>query len=351
MAGFHVLWASEFIPAAAEVYKLNHPDSVLDTRDIRDVQPEDILSTIGMEVGELDLMDGSPPCASFSTAGKREAGWGKVKKYSDTTQRVDDLFFEYIRIMNGLQPKVFVAENVSGLVKGTAKGYFKEILSAMKACGYTVKAKLLDAQWLGVPQMRQRVIFMGVRNDLGLSPIYPKPLPYRYSVRDALPWILRHEMGGGFGSVRSADSSAEPYQTIGADGPTSGNGLATKVEAESDISRYAIGAEWERIGYGGKSDKYIQLVRPSLDETPGTITAEGGNASLASVTHPTEKRKFSISELKRICAFPDDFKLTGTYAQQWERLGRAVPPVMMSHIAQTVSTEILDKDTASGTNN
>src|SRR5206468_3776290 len=88
MAGFRVRWASEFIPAAQETYKMNHPDSILDLRDIREVQPQEILDAVGLQLGDLDLLDGSPPCASFSTAGKREAGWGKIKSYSDTKQRV-----------------------------------------------------------------------------------------------------------------------------------------------------------------------------------------------------------------------------------------------------------------------
>ena len=75
--------------------------------------------------------------------------------------------------------------------KGTAKGYFLEILSALKESGYYVVAKTLDAQWLGVPQSRQRLIFVGVRNDLGVAPAHPKPLPHRYSARDAIPWIGR----------------------------------------------------------------------------------------------------------------------------------------------------------------
>lgn len=341
MAGFKVLWASEFIPAAQDTYRANHPDTILDTRDIRQVTPEDVLAATGLAVGELDVLEGSPPCASFSMAGKREAGWGKVKKYSDTKQRTDDLFFEYARLLKGLQPKTFIAENVSGLVKGTAKGYFKEILAALKACGYRVEVRLLDAQWLGVPQMRQRIIFQGVREDLDVAPAFPKPLPYRYSVREAIPWIVSMELGGGFGQVAEVPATDSPYQAIGAAGPNSGNGLATKVEAECDISRYAIGREWDKIGVGGKSDKYTQLTRPNPDKPSGTITVEGGNTSTASVTHPTERRKFSIAELKRICGFPDDFVLTGSYAQQWERLGRAVPPVMMYHIAKTLRDEVL----------
>lgn len=328
MAGFKMLWASEFIPAAQDTYRANHPDTILDTRDIRQVQPQEILDAIGLKVGELDLLDGSPPCASFSTAGKREAGWGKVKQYSDTKQRTDDLFFEYTRLLDGLQPKVFVAENVSGLVKGTAKGYFLEILAALKACGYQVEAKVLDAQWLGVPQMRQRVIFVGVRNDLGLKPAHPKPLSYRYSVRDAIPWIVKVSNLLP-GKVPGMQDASLPSPTV-TTGDTGGNGRHA-VEAETDISKYAIGRECVPLALGEKSDKYLSLVKPSLDKPSPTVT------------HPTEKRKFSIAELKRICAFPDDFILTGTYAQQWERLGRAVPPVMMSHIAIAVRDEILCK--------
>ena len=76
-------------------------------------------------------------------------------------------------------------------------------------------------------------------------------------------------------------------------------------------------------------------MRPSLDAPSPCVTQRGGDRGVASVTHPTERRKFSIAELRRICGFPDDYILTGTYAQQWERCGRAVPPVMMSHIAAT----------------
>lgn len=398
MAGFRVLWANEFIPAAQETYRANHSNTILDTRDIRQVQPQEILDAIQMQPGELDLFDGSPPCASFSTAGKREAGWGKVKQYSDTKQRTDDLFFEYTRLLQGLQPKVFVAENVSGLVKGTAKGYFLEILAALKGCGYNVKAKLLDAQWLGVPQVRQRIIFVGVRNDLGLEPAHPKPLPYRYSVRDVLPWIVTQgdKAGFGGGSMRPADAPGlviaerrayrdkrgafgnegditdqpaptvlsdsigthwivgvgtkdgvrsldEPSPSVLTHGRQHTTSELTLVEAETDISRYAIGAEWEKLGPGEQSDKYFQLVKPDMASPCPTVTQRGGDNTVASIVHPTEKRKFSIAELRRICAFPDDFVLTGTYAQQWERLGRAVPPVMMYWIALTIRDEILCK--------
>ena len=343
MAGYRVLWINEFIEAARETYAANAAKhTIIDGRDIREVQPEDILKAIGLESGEIDILDGSPPCASFSTAGNRHKDWGKIKKYSDGAQQTDDLFFEFARLVDGIRPKVFIVENVSGLVKGSAKGYFLEILSRLKGCGYNVKVKLLDAQWLGVPQARQRVIFIGVRDDLGIEPAFPSPLGYRYSVRDALPWIVRQGDNGGFGGgkLRVADKSSP---TIGAT-PKTGNGNfpPSLVEAETDISRYAIGAEWDKIGEGGQSEKYFQLVRPDRMKPCQTITQRGGCSSVASVTHPTEKRKFSIAELRRICAFPDDYILTGSYAQQWERLGRAVPPVMMAHIGATIRDKVLN---------
>lgn len=351
MAGFKVLWASEFIDAARDSYNANKaPYTIVDGRDIRNVTAAEILTAIKMKPGDLDLFDGSPPCASFSTVGKREAGWGKVKKYSDKAQRTDDLFFEYVRLLKDLQPKVFVAENVSGLVKGTAKGYFIEIIKALKACGYRVTCKVLDAQWLGVPQSRQRTIFVGVREDLGLDPVHPKPLAYRYTVRDALPWIVncRHDSMGIEGS-KIFDVNKEPICTIRAGG--GGAQLLYTVESETDISRYAIGAEWDVMGKPGtQSEKYRSLIRPALDKPCNTITCPPSAAfsptaplSSGSVVHPTEKRKFTITELKRICAFPDDFILTGTYAQQWERCGRAVPPVMMSHIAAAIRDQVLMK--------
>lgn len=338
MAGFKVVWANEFIQAAQDSYNANKAkDSTLDGRDIRIVQPEEILQATGLKKGELDVLDGSPPCQAFSTPGKRHKNWGKAKLYENGARQCNEtLFYEYIRLLKGLQPKVFIAENVSGLVKGTAKGMFLEILRDLKACGYRVTCKVLDAQWLGVPQSRQRVIFIGVRNDLNLDPVFPKPLAYQYSVRDALPWILKIQNGNPQqkqnpgnrfprGEIISADKRCPSHE----------------VEAETDISRYAIGKEWDKLKEGGQSSKYFSLQKADRQNPSPTILACHGSAGIASVVHPTEKRKFSIAELKRICAFPDDFNLCGSYAQQWSCLGNSVPPTMMMQIAEVIRDCIL----------
>ena len=344
MAGFRVLWANEFVKAARDSYAANAPDTILDGRDIRTLNAQDILDAIGMQRGDLDLLDGSPPCASFSTAGKRSRDWGKEKAYSDTTQRTDDLFFEFVRLLDGLQPRAFVAENVSGLVKGVAKGYFIEILKAMKACGYKVTAKLLDAQWLGVPQQRQRIIFIGLRNDQEGVPTHPRPLPYRYTVRDALPHISGFEAGGFAEPVYIADADFKPYQTVGAS-PSTGSGRATKVVHDTS-GLWGAGDITDRpspaitVGVNSVNSNHFKVMIPG----PTYSThVDSDRASYAITTSPKtmiengEMRKFTIAELRRICGFPDDFVLTGSYAQQWERLGRAVPPVMMSHVAREVA--------------
>lgn len=337
MAGYEVLWASEFVEAARETYAANHPHTKLDGRDIRKVTPQEILDAIGMKVGELDVLNGSPPCASFSTAGKREEGWGAVKKYSDTEQRSDDLFFEFARLVKGLQPRAFVAENVAGLTMGSAIGYFKEIMRALDACGYDVRCKVLDAQWLGVPQSRRRAIFVGVRKDLKTPGDFPKPLPYNYALKDVLPSVREIGFSSGFnkGSVFSGEEPAPTIMAGGIAGSSTSQHFVTRVPVRADesIEGTAIGLEWKKLRQGEVSRKYQSLIRGDENRPSFTITAAAGARHAAGPTHPTEPRKFSIEELRIICGFPADFALKGTFAQQWERLGRAVPPPMMREVA------------------
>lgn len=310
MAGYRVLWASEFIPDAQQIYKANHPDSFLDLRDIRKVAPEEILDQIGLSKGELDLMDGSPPCAAFSVSGKVDKGWGEVKKYSTSKQRVDDLFFEFARILKGLQPKVFVAENVAGLVIGKSKGYFLEILQHLGDCGYKVNARVLDAQWLGVPQRRKRLIFVGVRNDLNKSPVFPTPFPWVYSVEDAIGNITvditpRYELVGKtlYLYERSVNFRGEFKRTLKSLGLKSGF-----------FNHF-------RLRWGDPSVTILQ--------------------SSTAAYHPAHPRTLTILELRRVCGFPDDFILSGSFVKQWERLGRAVPPLMMKEISAVIRDQIL----------
>lgn len=307
MAGYRVLWANEFNPNAQETYRLNHPESYLDPRSIREVQAEDILQRCGLRSGELDLFDGSPPCDSFSTSGKVSKLWGQVKDYAHTEQRTDDLFFEYIRLLRGLRPRAFVAENVSGLVKGPSKGVFLEVLAALKAAGYRVACRLLDAQFLGVPQRRVRTIFVGIRSDLQRDPVFPKPLPYVYSLREAIP--------------------LPPTPSL-------------PVEPQAWMRGSLSEQEYHRLKQGEKSKKYRDLIRTSPELPCPTLLSATPHNPL----HPFSPRCFSIAEMKRISSFPDDFEFRGAYSQQWTRMGQCVAPLMMQAIARALYPVLARRD-------
>ena len=306
LAGVNVLYANEFVPKASDTYKLNFPNTIMDTRDIRTIQPQEVLDKINLKVGELDFLDGSPPCASFSTAGKREKDWGKVKAYSGKEQRTDDLFYEYIRMVKDIKPKVFVAENVRGLIMGKAKGYFNKFLAEFNKLNYNVKASLLDASYLEVPQMRKRVFIIGVRKDLNKQPVFPKKHKQM---------IVKDVYDKNYPVEKEAKHIPKSYMKY----------LVNLKQGEQPNGSFF-------------SLKRNHLYRPSY-----TILATYGAG--ACVMHPYENRHMSIAELKDICSFPQSFKLTGTWRNQCERLGRSVPPNMMKNIIKTLKKEIFNEDT------
>ena len=305
MAGFRVRWASEFIPAAADTYELNHPGTPVDRRDIRVVTADEILEASGLRRDEVDVLEGSPPCAAFSLAGSREKSWGRVKSYSDGSQRVDDLFFEFIRLLGALQPRAFVAENVPGLVVGKARGYYNMILESMRSCGYNVRSKILDSSWLGVPQARERLIFIGVRNDVGCDPIFPNPIPGRVTLRQALEGLS----GPGLMKPIPDDSKSLRYYRAAAPGQSFDVGISRRT--------------------GKRASSWFSHIRLAWDRPTPTACA-----TTATLYHPDEPRYLGIDELRRVSSFPDDFKLEGPFMKQWERLGRSVPPMMMRSIGE-----------------
>lgn len=162
MAGYRELLAVEWDQNAVDTFRLNFPDVPVYHGDIAKLSVDEALERTGLQPGELDVLDGSPPCQGFSTAGKRNL-------YDDRNQ----LFREYVRLLRGLQPKVFVMENVSGMVKGKMKLIFADILRELKASSYVVSARLMNAMYFNVPQSRERMIFIGVREDIDKAPSHP----------------------------------------------------------------------------------------------------------------------------------------------------------------------------------
>lgn len=226
-------------------------------------------------------------------------------------------------MIKGLQPKTFVAENVSGLIKGSAKGYFKLILKGLKDCGYEVKVKLLNAKYLGVPQSRERVIFVGVRNDIAkkynVHPVHPTPKTHIIPLKDAIGDIVNDEA-----EVKELLHYAEKYSF----------GRVLRMLPKNPPKPVQ--------GSSVMNGSYFSLRRESMYRPCGTVCQTNGQVGMGGNCHPLEDRKFTIAELRRITSVPDDFQTTGTFPQQWERLGRMVPPVMMMYIAKEIQKEILD---------
>lgn len=165
LAGFNHLGGVEIDKKVAAVYKLNHNPKYLYIQDIREFNKRTDLPN---ELFNLDILDGSPPCSTFSMAGSREKAWGKSKKFREgqELQTLDDLFFHFIETANKLKPKVIIAENVKGLIQGNAKGYVKEIFKGFNDIGYNVQIFLLNAASMGVPQKRERVFFICSKKEL-----------------------------------------------------------------------------------------------------------------------------------------------------------------------------------------
>lgn len=326
LAGARVLAVNEFIPAAQDAYRRNYADTHVFTQDIRQLSAEQILSQIGKQAGELDLLDGSPPCASFSMAGLREKAWGVEKSYSDTTQRTDDLFFEFARVLRGVQPKVFVAENVKGITLGAAAtllgdeqfdmfGAEKQtIYHTLVDAGYNVRYKVLNSADYGVAQARERTIFIGVRKDIKREITFPVQRSTRVTVRDAIHDV-RHNDRLDHESKRLSDLQLECWRDM---------------HAGESMADY--GARVRR-----KISGFTRIKIDADDASPTVVTQP-------ELFHYEEPRTLSIAEVKRLCSFPDDYYLGDKFVDKWERLGRAVPPFMMRAVAEHVYQSILRGD-------
>jgi len=266
-AGYHELLAIEWDKNAVETFRLNFPDVPCWQRDIREVTGREIMEFCGLEPGGLDLLDASPPCQGFSTAGKRQVADPR-----------NDLFLEFVRLVKELQPKVFVMENVSGLVKGKMKGRFIEIMQTLKALPYQVRCRKMNAMFYGVPQSRERLIWIGMKDG---EPEFPEPAKKTISIRNA----------------------------IGRDG---------YIEYRHNYSK------------GKVHFKKSSFRKPAL-----TITKTGLGWKVA----PTQ---FTEQEIKKLSSFPDDFQFIGKFEDQWARIGNAVMPKFMEAIAETIRKQCFD---------
>lgn len=298
MAGYKELLAIDWDDHAIKTFQLNFPNVPAWKRDIRELKGQEILDFCGIKKGELDVLDGSPPCQGFSTAGKRRV-----------TDPRNDLILHNIRLIGEIQPKIFLMENVSGMVKGQMKGLFKEYMKAMKDLEYNVRCKLMNAKYYNVPQSRQRLIWIGLRNDLNKKPIFPKPNRKIITTREILK------------DYEEKEKKNRPKVTDGL------IEYAKKLRCGESASHYH------------KKGSLFGLIRLHPDKPSPTIIKSAGTGLI----HYLSTDYFcSIMELQRLQSFPESFKFIGKRSMGIDRIGNSVPPLFMKAIAETLRKEILE---------
>jgi DNA (cytosine-5)-methyltransferase 1 len=297
LAGFNHIGGVEIDPLIADIYKTNHKPKYLYNMDIRDfITKKDIPS----ELFNLDILDGSPPCSTFSMAGSRETAWGKKKKFKEgqKEQTLDDLFFEFIKLADRLKPKVIIAENVKGMIQGNARAYVNEVNKGFDKIGYKVQLFLLNAASMGVPQKRERVFFICQRNDLN----FPK-LELRFEEKSILFKDIM-ELNDNQNTI----SQTEFYL------------WTKKIYGDKDFGQI-------NIRLNNKQNRFTTKLTYT-NETPLTITA-GDNTILFDIP-----RNYNKNEACKIGAYPLDYNFKKVEPRYL--IGMSVPPVMTAQIAHQV---------------
>jgi len=314
LAGFHVVGANDIDPEMAEVYRANLDPDHYYLKPIGDLVKELRLGVVPDHLRDLDILDGSPPCSSFSMGGARDRDWGKEKRFREgqANQVLDDLFFDYLNLVEILQPRAFVAENVTGILIGKAKGYAKAIVQRARAMGYSVQVFEFDAAACGTPQSRRRVFFIGTREKC------PK-LVFSPSLRV----VGQAEACSGL----ALDPSDVERATL-----KPGSTMRKYWDA-TEVGRYFSDSHPKGSLYTWKKNNPAKPV--------ATIVA-----SYVNQCHGHEPRKFTWKELLRLGSFPDDYDLCEPNRAKWNEkacylVGMSVPPPMIRELSSAIFSQWL----------
>jgi len=302
-AGCEVIAANDIDPEMAWHYKLNIKPKHYFLCPIKDL----LTAELPPELFDLDILDGSPPCSTFSMAGSREKGWGKDKHFREgqAKQVLSDLFFDYLDLVGRLRPKVAIAENVKGMLIGNAKGYTKMVMARFKELGYRPQLFLLNGADCGVPQRRERVFFVAIRNDIAALPLKLAPKHRWINVKEStndLQKLTNDEL------IETAPTASDKKWW-------------PKTEPGSDYGVAAMRETGKPTGF-------------SIKRLDGNITSNTLPASEV-IRHWNECRKLTYREWKRLGSFPDDYQAKTDKIGKY-MIGMSVPPKMTEQVARAV---------------
>lgn len=295
LAGCDVIGCCEIDPKMNEVYIKNHHPKhnfLMDIRDFNKIPNEELPK----ELFNLDILDGSPPCTTFSMAGDREDSWGKKKKFREgqAEQTLDDLSFIFVDTVAKLRPKCVIIENVEGLIKGEAWAYVQQIYKQLNDVGYQVKHWLLKGQHMGIPQARHRVFFIALRKDVDFD-------------------LQRLDMSFNYESV----TFGEIKEGVGAKvSETCFKLLSQATPKDTSLADVLIRTE-------GRNSRFNEMIVWD-DAVCPTVHTHGfyrGN----------DKTKFSLEDYRNAQTFPSDYQFESV-SQASYITGMSVPPVMIKRI-------------------
>ena len=310
-AGFQTIGLIEIDKDAADTLRKNRPNWNVINEDIEKISEQDLEEFFGIKRGELDLLSGGAPCQSFSYAGKR-LGLEDAR---------GTLFYHYAKFLRQLQPKMFLFENVKGLLTHDKGRTYKTILSIFEQEGYTItegQKKVLNAWDYGVPQKRERLFTVGIRNDLvdKINFEFPKPHEYKPVLRDILLDCPK-SVGSEYSEYKKKIFELVPPGGYWRDIP-------------EEVARPYMKSCWNMEG--GRTGI---LRRLSLDE-PSLAVLTSPSQKQTDRCHPLEARPFTVRENARCQTFPDDWELCGSVGQQYKQVGNAVPVNLAFEIAKKI---------------
>ena len=315
LAGYNVIGCNELDPRMNALYIANHHPKYNYCEDIREFANREDLPT---ELYQLDVLDGSPPCSSFSVAGSREEGWGKEKRFKEGQKKqvLDTLFFDFIGLAKKLQPKVVIAENVKGLLMGEARKYTFRIYEALDEAGYYVQHFLLNAAQMGVPQARERVFFVCLRKDL------------------ATPFLEQKDLFTEAPTIDMAfnENPITLQEVAGYRGRQIPQGMLAlwqkRQYGDNDICNASLRENGKLSMF---NNKYVYPNRVCL-----TLAARED-----CLIHYDEPKYLSKDEVNKISSFPSDYDYQSQ--QPHYVCGMSVPPVMMAQVASRIYDQWLSK--------
>ncbi|MDB1949256.1 MULTISPECIES: DNA cytosine methyltransferase [Clostridium] len=311
-AGFEPVFSVEKWEPAIETHRLNYPSVPLINKDIREITDDELKSYKG-----IDVIIGGPPCQGFSTIGKRI-----VKDPRN------ELVFEFIRFVKVIQPKIFLMENVKGLLS-SHNGELREIIkSEFENIGYhNIHCKVLCAADYGVPQLRYRVFFMGIRNDIDIDVDFPKQIIENKNDYITVGNAIMDLVGKENKIENHVPMNHKPIVKERMKYIPEGSGLPKDGMPEHLI--YGARADFKDNKVKNFSHVYKRLHR----DYPASTMVPGHNAF---PLHPTENRSLTVREAARIQTFPDDVIFYGSRQNQCIQVGNAVPVKLAYELAKNI---------------